>query len=1306
MASSASEVVFSVTPGSKQITKHEIFHYTSGSLNVPRPWKRGRPRGCQFNFTSVDYAIKAYRLASALNKIYADRQSATHGDATVQIFEFINITQDSNNINHKDRAVIRKQAKRYQRQLGTDIAVVQQFDVEGYCKESPDDNGSFNLRQITGVDPFSQAPVKLEPYMHDLLYHFSTTASRRLYSVETLVGCNPIIDYWLPLAFRDGALLHNIIGCADVFVSGYTTVKDASKGLRHLNKAISIVNQRFMESKDVMSPGTLSVIAGIALLEKGSGRHDHWRMHMEGLKQLVDNNGGVESLHSEPLLLNKIFRADLYGSMDAGQFPYFNRSLPPPNELKPMRSFCSIGFNELHNVVELGNTICSCLYDLETASHFWSALDNSSSSNEAHQKKPPTPADAARTRYLLTSVQYALVSACLGNHSAGGWEDEVLSLCRVTLILYSLTILNERPGSSAVSHGVVARFKHLLQRQTLATCEKTAPEGRFPLTDFYLWAVFVASVVAKGALAEISTRELRTMYHGWFLVAGFIVGAVDASTSRPDPCYVAANQQVAASKGFYYPQGDDVINAHIDAQTAYACVKSIPFHANDSISMVTIAKKYIGFQTTLAYLKNPPASYQQPAIDVMGRLDDISEKAQSGGYSSQYDFDVDLYTIFIQSHEEHLYMSAGLIGLFEWSLPDSFVSVSTDGQDIPEVYAYSDIANDIKNTSPVVQIQDQSVFEYLQSYANRTARMGLIDPHADWNQLMMNPAFQFGYSSGVSSRTSVPSFSQRTLVYNGASLNGTFANGTKFEWKYTAGSVFGLGLFHYESAEHVYNNYVRNPKLATSTTTATPAATPDTTFGGFSIGPTATFTSVPYPNYPRDPVVIQEKFGYGGTVSGYLLEDISVGVLSLPSFATDEKKANTTTFSNAVDTFIKKAKKSGMKKIIIDVSGNGGGTVFLGYDTFRRFFPTIEPSLQFRSRAFDYANTLGTIFTSWSSDDSVLSSKNKNSVIQGTGDTAYINAAFTTTPSGEEWQSWDDYFGPRTIHGDNFTNAAKWNLSSVLVRNELNDFVYGYGPVTPYDQPWAADDIILLSDGSCGSTCSIFSELMKTDAGVKSVVVGGIPEYGPMQSVAGTRGSNALEWAVLSDLIAGVVDILSKNSTIVDNVVNDLEISLQQVSELPPLFSEAPWNIHSGGCNSLDEIRAASPDVPLQFTYEAADCRLFYTTAMVKDITQLWRKAAQFMDGDSSVCIKGSTNGPGAKRNSTVFDDPGYSNEDTWKNANSTADPSNSTKVTTGVLSNGTKSDNGTESDADSKATVLSSTSYTILTLLLVLLYI
>jgi len=57
-------------------------------------------------------------------------------------------------------------------------------------------------------------------------------------------------------------------------------------------------------------------------------------------------------------------------------------------------------------------------------------------------------------------------------------------------------------------------------------------------------------------------------------------------------------------------------------------------------------------------------------------------------------------------------------------------------------------------------------------------------------------------------------------------------------------------------------------------------------------------------------------------------------------------------------------------------------------------------------------------------------------------------------------------------------------------------------------QLFPAEDIVILTDGVCSSTCSMFVEVMHNDAGVKTVVVGGRPSYGPMQAVGYELVSN------------------------------------------------------------------------------------------------------------------------------------------------------------------------------------------------------
>ncbi|MCJ1398396.1 hypothetical protein MMC11_001594 [Xylographa trunciseda] len=105
------------------------------------------------------------------------------------------------------------------------------------------------------------------------------------------------------------------------------------------------------------------------------------------------------------------------------------------------------------------------------------------------------------------------------------------------------------------------------------------------------------------------------------------------------------------------------------------------------------------------------------------------------------------------------------------------------------------------------------------------------------------------------------------------------------------------------------------------------------------------------------------------------------------------------------------------------------------------------------------------------------------------------------------------------LNGDNFTHTYRFDLSqSNAYAQSLGCPVLGYGTrSTTAPAPFAAEDITILTDGYCASSCAVFSEMMKTDGGVKFVVSGGEPSYGPMQAVSGTQGSSVLSFGLIGN---------------------------------------------------------------------------------------------------------------------------------------------------------------------------------------------
>jgi hypothetical protein len=131
-------------------------------------------------------------------------------------------------------------------------------------------------------------------------------------------------------------------------------------------------------------------------------------------------------------------------------------------------------------------------------------------------------------------------------------------------------------------------------------------------------------------------------------------------------------------------------------------------------------------------------------------------------------------------------------------------------------------------------------------------------------------------------------------------------------------------------------------------------------------------------------------------------------------------------------------------------------------------------------------------------------------------------------------------------------------------------------------------------------------EMMHHEAGVRTVVVGGQPSYGPMQAPSGNRGA---AYYTSGDIDININYTESINTTTVDHL---------------PIRTDNDFYITRLGVNLRDQIRK-SEYVPLQFLYEAANCRIFYTPQTIYNYTNLWNYAANAIYSKPELCVRGST---------------------------------------------------------------------------------
>ena len=199
-------------------------------------------------------------------------------------------------------------------------------------------------------------------------------------------------------------------------------------------------------------------------------------------------------------------RADLYGSMDAAQAPYLNRALPLLPEYPWEMPFRSEGLNSIDGSMRLPRTLRDCIHNFEDAMRFWADVNDApltcrSTNSASNPTKPrtPTPSDAARVRHVLTDIQYTLVMISFPGDDP---DERFFELCRISLIIYSLTILNERPTTTAVGQQLLGAFHQALVALTNLPHDHTdeTPGLSWPLglpVGFYLWAIYLATSVTN-----------------------------------------------------------------------------------------------------------------------------------------------------------------------------------------------------------------------------------------------------------------------------------------------------------------------------------------------------------------------------------------------------------------------------------------------------------------------------------------------------------------------------------------------------------------------------------------------------------------------------------------------------------------------------------------------------------------------------------------------------------------------------------------------------------------------------------------
>jgi hypothetical protein len=271
----------------------------------------------------------------------------------------------------------------------------------------------------------------------------------------------------------------------------------------------------------------------------------------------------------------------------------------------------------------------------------------------------------------------------------------------------------------------------------------------------------------------------------------------------------------------------------------------------------------------------------------------------------------------------------------------------------------------------------------------------------------------------------------------------TFANGTEKQYENVANVPSILDWSDVRDGPSFFEEFCSGPEKILPPETPSAANASSSATPSLKPSPIASATPKPSPSllgYP-EPIFIEPS----KQVSGYYLDDSNykdVAVLALPGFApasNDPESLDPTTdgfiiAQTLVQNFLIGAVRQKKERLIIDLRGNGGGTIDFGFELFKQLFPTVEPYGAARYRAHEAFHLYSALTA-----DVAIDGVDRDGVrtLNLTDADNGIQSPFLWSNVLDEndkpYKNYQDYYGPKTINGDTFTSIRRYNVSHIHV---------------------------------------------------------------------------------------------------------------------------------------------------------------------------------------------------------------------------------------------------------------------------------
>ncbi|RGB35328.1 hypothetical protein C1646_814836 [Rhizophagus diaphanus] len=652
------------------------------------------------------------------------------------------------------------------------------------------------------------------------------------------------------------------------------------------------------------------------------------------------------------------------------------------------------------------------------------------------------------------------------------------------------------------------------------------------------------------------------------LTFALIVFLLDPCDANNDACGILANDIQRSNKD------SNISVKHSDVQ---ACFESFPYDKNLAEKTIeTIKKTLQGFYVFLSEAKEQPRQgFSFRAMDLVKELDSLL----SNNYKTDYQFMTDIVSLISETKDAHLSFLPTCYFIFLYNQQLSLYSTVINDKQVIKIFADELDKNTID--CEVTHIDGRPSIEVIKEFADTLSisrdsgvRFNFALSGVTFNEngdLIESPGrFTF--------RNQLPK--QSSVEYSLKCANDTSKKFTR-EWKIRplASNIFNTSEDYWNTFCQL-NNSIKLTSLITETVV------------------------------PKIYNMSECKMVYKTSIAKFfILSDNKTGVVVLTSVLPPDSYFVNEMFE--IQNGFNSLEKGGVKKLVLDFSGNPGGSVELAFFIVYLLFPETDPSFNLDmvvteiSRAAFFQATSQSVhedFIDTSFISPLVNISSKESIARWAAETAYkvttISSSFDifsykNPATNDHFHTVEEFIGNNTYlrggtstrYTSKFVNRYSERLS-IFIQLLSGNFFDKY--------EWKSEDMIILTDGFCGSSCSLIAQRMALNNNVSTVAVGGYKDI-PLSYSSFPAGQVLKFEELITDLDAAG---LLQNETLADLIP-------------PPFLIRALFGFTlKENYDVVNKDNLNQEDV-LEFTYKPAEHRFYHDEISARDPSVLWLKVAK-----------------------------------------------------------------------------------------------